>query len=289
MTKTYSSAPTEGVDLANGVSFLWRLRWWLLAGLVVGAIIGYAASYAFPKRYTVTTRIMPNAVQGASSLASLASVVGVALPAGIGRSADNEGLYNIAVLQSDRFLLDFIKGHGFADHLLRTSEREKGINRLTDFELLKRARRVLDINQDRIDNIISISATYRDPNIAAEWVRRIIPDANRLIAREMRQQLQGNIVFLRQRIASEPVAEVRNNLTELLSQQLQELMLAHNPSHYAFRIIDPPVVTDMDDFQFPNRPLFGGLGAVVGLLAGIVVGRRYGRVKPAAASLAPSI
>ena len=92
---------------------------------------------------------------------------------------------------------------------------------------------------------------------------------------------QKSIEFLNDELAKTNVVEIQQSIFNLIEAQIQNIMLANVRDEYAFRVIDPAGMPDLDDHWSPNRPLivlvFLGIGLMLGLLsASILEGRKQG-------------
>ena len=61
------------------------------------------------------------------------------------------------------------------------------------------------------------------------------------------------------------VVGTRNAIYSLMETQIQNIMLANVRKEFAFKVIDPAVVLDDDDFFRPDRLVLAILGLAAGL------------------------
>ena len=76
-----------------------------------------------------------------------------------------------------------------------------------------------------------------------------------------------NIEYLEDELKKTNVMEVRQAVYSVMESQMHEIMLANVQEEYAFKVIDPAVVPDPDDYVRPKRLSIIILGLLIGFLA----------------------
>ena len=64
---------------------------------------------------------------------------------------------------------------------------------------------------------------------------------------------------------------VQQAIYRLIEEQINTVMLANVREEYAFKVIDPAVVPDIDQYEWPKRALILVLGAGLGLLFALMI------------------
>jgi uncharacterized protein involved in exopolysaccharide biosynthesis len=108
----------------------------------------------------------------------------------------------------------------------------------------ERVRRVM---QDRKTGIITITVTWKDPQLAANWAKAVVDDVNERLRTRAVARSQANVDYLKAQIAATEVVALQQPAGKLLEMEMQKLMLANSDPQFAFRVVDEP--------RAPKKPL----------------------------------
>ena len=105
---------------------------------------------------------------------------------------------------------------------------------------------------------------------------KIVTKANLSLRETAINDAAQSIKFLKNELEKTDVVEVRRAIYSVMEQQLQQIMLANVREQFAFKVIDPAVAPEPDDFVAPRRLLIvvvatvlgGGLAVLYILLSG---------------------
>tara|TARA_B100001939_G_scaffold347979_1_gene371773 strand:+ start:11003 stop:11983 length:981 start_codon:yes stop_codon:yes gene_type:complete len=238
---------------------------------------------------------------GLSSLAS--SFGGVAGLAGInigGQASSKEA--NLAILESKRFTEEFIRKYDIRPHLFPERWDEKKQKWLKRDDLLFVAKKMLrdgidflsgaktkrpdsgdysptvlevqevfseirTVNVDSLTGLATLSIDWEDPELAAQWANDMVRLANEFIRNKDIREGEKSIEYLRQKIETETLPQVKVAFSSLIEEQLKQNMLAYAKEGYAFEIIDPAYVPE--ERVRPRRGLIMVLGTILGLMSGV--------------------
>jgi uncharacterized protein involved in exopolysaccharide biosynthesis len=217
-----------------------------------------------PQNRSVVEAVMGNMTGPIGGLGSLLGFGGAS-------SADDQ--HALAVLRSIAFTRDFILDNGllpifFADQWNQESGQwesgdvSKQPTILDGVRLFDESIRVVAV--DSQSGIIRLRIEWTDAVQAAEWANKLAVRLNADIRRRTAVEAEKSITFLNRELANTKVVELRSALTRVLETELKRKMLADVHEEYAFRIVDPAVVPDADDFIRPKRLLIGLIGLVFG-------------------------
>jgi uncharacterized protein involved in exopolysaccharide biosynthesis len=257
-------------------------RWWLVAAITL-AFVALGAVLAFvPKKQYQATVVMSAVSEGPGGaglggllgqVGGLASLAGLSLG---GSALDKEA---IATIQSRAFTTRFIEDRQLLPVLFASrwdADRKAwkprwfgGDPDLADaYE--KFDRKIRGVSQDRRSGLVTLTVRWTDPELAAEWANDLV---NRLNA-EMRTRAvadsRRNIEYLEKQLAAAQVAAVRDSISRVIENEVRRSMLAAVRQDYAFRVIDPAVPLDEDEFVSPNRKLLLAGSFVAGLIFGVL-------------------
>lgn len=125
---------------------------------------------------------------------------------------------------------------------------------------------ILSVNKDRETSLVTLTITWIDPDVAADWAKNLVERVNSKMRARALEEAKLNISFLTDKLAATNVVALQQSISELLESEMQKMMVAQGNQEFSFRVIDP---AESPKYRSrPNRVLI----AVVGLLLGIVVG-----------------
>jgi uncharacterized protein involved in exopolysaccharide biosynthesis len=130
---------------------------------------------------------------------------------------------------------------------------------LDGFDRFNKLRRV---SQDSKTNLISLSITWRDPEVAANWANSLVRTANQYIRQKSLEEARRNIAYLSDQLGKTTLVEMRTALGSLIQTQVKQQMLAEGTDEFAFKVLDPAVAP-----QEPSSP-----GLAVSILCGLIAG-----------------
>ena len=264
---------------------IWHLisdRWRLLSGSVLaGLIIGVVLAFSITPLYRAETVLAPvpdpGQLPGIDALGGqLGGIAGLLGLAGVGQSRTQEYL---AALRSHLLTNKFITENKLIpilfedDYDQETGKWKQGKDEEEPSieDAYKRFdERVRRINASKQTGLITVAIDWRDPEIASRWANGLIRLANNELREQAIEFGEKSITYLNQELERTNVVEIQQAIYKLIEAQIQNIMIANVREEYAFRVIDPAVIPDVDDRISPNRPLiiviFLGIGLMFGLL-----------------------
>lgn len=264
-------------------------RRWICGGIVLAvAMCGIAIAYLSPKVYRADALLAPNRevaaeLSGAAMLGSLGNIASLS-----GLLEPEQALTDeaIATLRSRAFLRKFIEDESLLPILYQkkwdpeTKNWKAGIKKVpTVSRAWKKFRDdVLRIEEVRGTGLYIVSVEWGDPNLPAAWLGSLIKRLNQeMRAREMKEA-NDVLQFLRSQVEHTDAVEIRTSLFRLTESQLRRVAMANVRQDYAFRVLDPPVPSEVDQFVRPRRAILIGifivLGFAVALVAAVVSPKR---------------
>jgi uncharacterized protein involved in exopolysaccharide biosynthesis len=287
--------PAARVD---GEVSLVEMGQWLrrhLLGIVIGSAAGLSIALALaaisPRVYRSQVLVAPNSetLQGgglgelAGQFGGIAALAGIQLPSGGNKDEA------IELLKSRGFAARFISSEELLPRLFerkwdepnnrwRVAESDvptlnEGVDRF-----IKRVRRV---QEDRGTGMVTVTIDWVDREEAARWAGAMIVAVNEEVRSRAVDEAERTLEILNTQSAENHVLPVREAMYKLVENQMKTIVIAQVRDEYAFRVIDPPVAADADDYVSPNWALSGLLGAFLGAVFGsagsIAVHRRRTR------------
>lgn len=100
------------------------------------------------------------------------------------------------------------------------------------------------INNNVKDKTITIAVEFDDPVIAADIVGYFIAALNDHMSSEARRVALTNRNYLEQQLYQTPDPFIKQNIYNLIAQQIETSMMAEVKENFAFKVIDPPKAPD---------------------------------------------
>lgn len=275
------SADLDFGVLSRFVYLHWRA---LLVGGVLGMLLGGALAFLQQPVYRATTLLAPVAEPdaGASLGSALSNLGGLASMAGINISSDSAVEDYIAILRSRDFGIQFITEKDLAPLLFRedwNAARGEWLESQapTIWEAWDRFNNeIRKVEVDRSTGHVSLSVEWHEPLVAADWANDLVRMVNERIRSDVVAEAQRSIQYLNEELASTAVVELEAAIFRLVESQVNRIMLANVRPEYAFRVLDPALPPDADDFVRPKRLMLilgGGIlgGAILLVAIGLLV------------------
>lgn len=288
----------EEIDLKDLVKSLWSGKWWIIAITAVASTIALVVAVLTPNEYRAEALISPAHNEAAGGLSALAAQYGgLASLAGIelAKPSSNKAALALEVLQSRKFLSEFIDRHDILVPLMaakgwRSESNEVVIDpdiydidsetwvrkaspprqskpsvQETYIELSNR----LSVDENASTGFVKVAVTHYSPQIAKQWVDWLIEDLNAtMMATDVAEAKQA-IDFLNEQISRTSVADLQSVFFRLIEEQTKTMMLARVSPEYMFRTVDPAVIPELK--AKPNRALIAVLGLIVGIVVGVII------------------
>ena len=245
----------------------------LILAIIMGGLMAVRAYYASPKYEVSASLLIKNL--GSSSLGPLKNQYGgLAAMAGIdlgGGGGGKEQEY-YALLSSKKMVREFLERKKlltvlFAGDWNRATNKWKpNIKKEPNYNMATKhfLNNIMFFSKDRKTGIISISIKWREPVVAQEWLSSYISFANETLRVEAIDLAEKTIVYLEDQAKLTQLQGTKTIVFNLMESQINEIMMAKLQNDFAFKVIDPPIVPEVEDYIRP-RPL---LEIIAGLIFG---------------------
>ena len=276
----------DEIDLLELAKVIWDNKIRIIIITSVAAFISVIYALSQPNIYQAEALLAPagdDSGGGMSKLAGqfggLASLAGVSIP---GDGVDKSDL-GLEVLKSRKFVREFVERHKITPQLMAvdywdSETRELKLNSDVYDEKSKAwvdnvgppsGEKIyqtfmgkLVLKENSGSEFVRIGFKHKSPDIAAEWTGLVVKDLNDALRRQDINEAESSIAYLRQQVASSPLAELRNLFYELIQSQTEKMMLANVREEYVFKTIDPATVPEFK--SEPKRALICILGTFLG-------------------------
>jgi len=284
----YGMQEEDEIDLLE----YWRVIWGnrkLIVGVVFAvALLAAGISLTMPNIYRAEILLAPVSDEGSKSgglSSALGGLGGLASMAGISLGGGGSVEENLAVLKSREFLWQFIKDQKLMPILFEDDwdvdkkrwkdDDPKKQPGLWDAYRLFTKGSLLTVSKDKDSGLVTVGIEWKDAALASQWVNLLISRLNEFLRQQAISRSNGNLHYLNKELSRTHVADMRQALFELISQQQKKAMLANTQKEFAFQVIDKAVAPDRK--AKPKRALIVILSAfVAGFLSVIYVFIREG-------------
>ena len=237
-----STTDKDEIDLIALIRTLWDFKYVVIFGTAAFGILAvYIALTTVPvfRADVVVTKVSNSGMSGASSLAN--QFGGLGRIAGFSLGQGGPGQEAQAILESRHLSEEFIRRNGIIDEILPEASESKSF-----WQAVNRFRELaLNVNEDPIQGISTISIEWTDPATAAKWANDYVALANELIRTRALNQSESNIEYLRAQVEKTNVVEIERAIYSLVETEIQALMLANARDEYAFTVVDPAVAPEI--------------------------------------------
>jgi capsular polysaccharide biosynthesis protein len=284
--------PEDDVSLADFVGIV-RRGWRIIAVVTVACVaVTTVAVFVVTPVYEAQVLLAPVQEEGTSALDKLAgSFGGFAELAGVdlsgGTSTKDEA---VALLSSQVLARQFITEHNLMPVLFsRQWDAKRGawdVHDPKDVPTLGDAYKLWDedirtVEASTTSDLVTLTIEWKDRELAQQWANELVRRVNEMMRARAIADAKSSIDYLNAELAKTDVVEVRLAIDRLIESEYKTMTLAKVRDEYFFRVIDPAVVPDADDFVSPKRLLLVIAAVIGGALLGLMVVVFRNALKPA--------
>ncbi len=261
----------------------WRGRWLVLAFVLIFTLAAVAYSFAATDWYVADTVLTPVDQTNMNGLASqLGNLSMLTSLAGINLDKHDDTAESLGVLKSRDFARQFIEDQGLLHVLLwndwnaQTGQwKESDPRRQPDIRNAIRYfdRSVLLVNEDRKTGLVTLGIRWKDPVVAASWANMLVDRLNAQMRARALTLGEAHVKYLGEELNAATQVTVQTAIAQLISTELQKLMVARTNKEFAFRIVDHAEVPKFR--AWPKRTIIVALGILAGGLAGLLAAFIY--------------
>ena len=274
MVESSPSVDEDEIDLLELIRTLLQ-AWKTIVGTTI-VCVGLAVAYALyaPEVFKAETLLAPASEEQSGASSALSQFGGLAAMAGISIPSNTNTERVLATLETREFLKKFVKNKNllpkiFSDYWDEISNSwvlEEGQDQFENEDAVPALQGAIEI-EDKKSGLISLSISWNDPNIAAEWANDLVKQLNEQLREKAIADSQKRIGYLEQELAKTKLQDMRAVLYNLLESEKQKAMLANVNEDFALEVIDPAVAPETR--EKPKRKLIVALGGVCGGFLGI--------------------
>ena len=274
MVDSGPSMEEDEIDLLELIRTLLQ-AWKTIVGITL-LCTGLAFAYALnsPEIFKAET-LLASAQEEKSGTSSLSQFGGLAAMAGMPIHSNSNIARVLATMQSRKFLSKHIERsnllpllfENFWDKEKKTWILEPNQEEPTPNDGYSAFKGAITIDEDKQSNLITLSISWRDPEIAAQWANDLVKQVNEQLREQAIQDSRKRVGYLEKELAKTTLKDMRDVLYNLLESEKQKAMLANVNEDFALEVIDPAVAPNHR--EKPNRKLIVAFGGACGGFLGI--------------------
>lgn len=288
----------EEVEFSEYVHSIWAAKLLVFGLALLAALVALIVILFVPNTYRAEALLAPNHTEStggfeglAAQYGGLASLAGISL----GSNSTDKTTLGLAVLQSRKFISDFIDRHEILVPLIAADgwDDEANVVKIDagqyDTTAKKWIRKVrsprtqipsqqeayeefeerLRVSQEPESGLVTVSIEHHSPTVARQWVEWLIEDLNTETMRQDVTEAEQAITYLRQQVESTSIAELQRVFFRLIEEQSKVIMLSQVKAEYLLRTIDPAITPERH--HSPNRWLIVILSFLFGMALALLI------------------
>ena len=285
---------SDEIDLRELFSILWLGKWWIIGVTFLFAVAGVVYAISLPNMYKSEGIYAPGEREVGSALSG--QIGGLAAMAGIniGGEESNDIDRAIALLESWPFIESVVDKHdlkplvmgvigwsGESDTLVWDREMFDPVNKQwlrepshgrkaepSGYEVYERLKEFLVVSRDSKTNLIQISFTFYNPELAIEWLDLFVRELNEHFRSRDQEVARKSIEYLEKKIAQTAISDMQAVFYEVIEAQTKTLMLTEVNDQYLIETVVSPMRPEKK--SRPLRALVVVLFVFIGGALGVV-------------------
>lgn len=271
----------EVVDLRELFGVLWAGKNKIIAITAVFALASVIYAVSLPNQYKATALLAPAQLDSSGLSGALGKLDGLASLAGVslGGGESSEAQIAVEIMKSWSYIEGFIAENGIAVEVYATEGWDAELNSLeinndvydaeenewliedeagsigppSSWKLFQKFNEMLNVSEDKISGLVSISIEYYSPLIAKQWLDMYVESINRFMQQRQVSKVSRNIEYLQVQIEKTSIAEMREVFYSIIEEQTKNKMIAEASLDYVFVAVSPSMVPEQT--SQPKRAL----------------------------------
>ena len=244
----------DEIDLRELFSVLWAGKKLIVGITAIFALVAVFYALSIPNQYRATAIVSPAQDGGGGLSGALGQLGGLASLAGVSIGAGESSEAQVAqeIMRSRGFIEEFISENNLAVEVFAAKGWDMASNQLdidsdlydvgssqwvrdipkgkvlvpSGWELFKKFSEMFSVSDDKKTGMVSISVEYFSPQLAKEWVDRLVIGINQHMQSRKLEKVNINIQYLEAQIEKTSIAEMREVFYTIIEEQIKSKMLA---------------------------------------------------------------
>lgn len=270
----------EEIDLREIWDVLWGGKWWVIGITFLFAVIGVLYALYLPNLYKSEGLYAP-AQKDSSGGGLAAQYSGLAALAGISVGAsENDNIDQAIILIKNwpfielliekhqlKPLIFGVKGwdplsgdliwdldvYNPSEKVWTRQVKEDEDPEPSSYQTFKKYRKMIEVERDEKNGVISIKVEHLSPLIAKEWVDLISTELNLYFQKRDMQEARDNIEYASAKISDTRIDTMKTIFYGIIEAETKKMMLSEVSSEYLMKEIVPPKISE--ERESPNRAL----------------------------------
>ena len=286
----------EEIDFKEIFIALWNKKAIISIITLAFAIFSVFYALSLPNIYSSNAVLAPSSESSSISsklggLSSIAGLAGVSLPS----DSSSPSVEAIERMQSFDFFSKYILPNIQVENLLAFESWSPNINKIlydediynitskkwvrkvkppkfvkpSDQEAYMAFKKIFSVTQNKKNSYVNISIKHQSPYVAKKWADLVILNINESMRDEKRQLAQNSIIFLNEKSSLANLASIRKATSQLIENQIQNLMMISANKDYIFKTIDSPRVAEIK--SSPNRAIICMSITFIGVVISLII------------------
>ena len=298
----------DEIDLRELFAVLWSGKKLILAITACFALFAVMYALSLPNQYKASTTLVPAQNDGGGLSGALGQLGGLASLAGvsIGGGESSEAQVAQQIMLSRSFIEDFVRQNDLAVEVFAAEGWDRDSNQLqvdgslfntetnqwvrepppgkqaepSGWELYGAFKGMLSVAEDKKTGMVTVSVEYYSPEIAKQWVDKVVAAINTHMQSRKLERVNRNITYLEKQVEKTAIADMKEVFYTIIEEQIKNKMLAKASPEYAFVTVSPAMVPE--EKTQPKRALICILGTLLGGMLSVllVLVRHYAIAKP---------
>ena len=282
------------IDFLSMLKVLYQRKLFILLVTFFVSLISIFYSLQIPNTYKSFAVLVPVSSSNTSStssgaLTSLANLAGISLQ----REGVSNKIISIELMKSWGFIEEFIKKNGLeveiyatkgwdrrTDQLIIDSEiydtkNQKWLRKEKEFtksepsswELFKAFRAMLNISEDELTGLITVSFEHFSPTFSKKIVDMLVDEINEYSRLDALEKSKKNLEYLNKQILKEGNVTTRGFLYSLVESELENKMISEVNYDHVFVTAQKPMVPELKNG--PQRFLIVAMSALIAMVFSI--------------------
>lgn len=276
-SETGVAGSRDELGLEDLIRFVWRQKWIVIGTTFVVTLAAVILALTSTPIYRSRAVLAPVGDSGgvssfASQFSTLAAFAGFNLAGG---GIKEEAL---GILRSHALLVRFIEENDILpilysetwDANTKTWRLEREEDRPTVWRAAVRFdEKIRTVSQDPVSGLVTLQIEWTDPELAAEWARKLTDLTNLIVQKRSIEEARRSIQFLELELAKTDVVQVQQAIHNVIEGQTKALALAAARKDFAFRVVDPPAVPEKP--VRPRKRMMVAVGVILGGMLGVLL------------------
>ncbi len=256
----------DEIRIKDLVELLLHYRYRVMSFVVGVTVVVGIASFLIPKEYDAAVIISPVTNTSDKSFGGSGAggaLGGLAALAGMSFGSDSKKAESVATLQSQALSGRYIRENNLLPILYSDKwDARAGKWMVTDPEKVPTLwkaiqnfnKHVRTITTDTKTGLVTLTVRWNDPRVAAKWANGLVKLTNDYEREAALVESDRNIAYLTQQAAATDVVGIKQAVYNLLQSEINKSMIARGTDEYAFKVIDPALVSEMA--AFPQKKIW---------------------------------